>query len=118
MATKGKHMAPDEIGLFIIPEETDELGDTHDLSAAKEMIEEDKPICPDVPKYLIPDKVYDILKWVGLVVCYALAIFVDKVGHAWKLPNVDAIVTTIEATGLLIGMCIGASQLSFMGRQQ
>lgn len=99
---RGKHMAdvtPDEQGLFTVPEDTIET-----------------TAVTDVPKYLMPDKVYDVLKWIGLVVCYALAIFVDKVGTAWGMPHVSEVVTTIEAVGLFIGMCIGASQLSAGGR--
>lgn len=32
-------------------------------------------------KYLLPDKVYDVLKWVGLVVCPALATLTLTVGN-------------------------------------
>ena len=45
------------------------------------------------PAWLIPDKVYDVLKWVGLVVLPALAVFVQTVGTAVgcpHLPNLDA----------------------------
>jgi hypothetical protein len=105
---RGKHMAeitPDEQGLFTVP---DELDATADLSEAV--------VVPDVPKYLIPDKTYDVLKWVGLIACPAVATFVSVVGPKWGMPNVDAVVTTINATGLLIGALIGASHISAMGR--
>jgi len=65
--------------------------------------------------YLIPDKLYDVLKWVGLVLCPALAVLVATVGPAWGLPYVDPIVTTINAVGLFIGALIGASQLKASG---
>lgn len=61
--------------------------------------------------YLMPDKLYNVLKWVGLVLCPALAVLVATVGPAWNMPNVDPIVTTINAIGLFIGACIGVSQL-------
>lgn len=61
--------------------------------------------------YLIPDKLYDILKWVGLVLCPALAVLVATVGPAWGMPYVEPVVTTINAVGLFIGACIGVSQL-------
>ena len=35
------------------------------------------------PAWLIPDKAYDVLKWVGLVVLPALSLFVGTVGPAW-----------------------------------
>lgn len=62
-------------------------------------------------EYLIPDDVYNVLKWVALILLPALTVFVSTVGPQWGMPNVDAIVTTLNAVGLLIGTCIGASQL-------
>lgn len=62
--------------------------------------------------FLLPDSVYDILKWVGLVFCPALAVLVATVGPAWGMPYVEPIVTTINAVGLFIGALIGVSQLS------
>lgn len=65
--------------------------------------------------YLLPDWIYDIAKWMGLILCPALAALVGAVGPAWGLPNVDAIVLTINAIGVFIGAIIGASQVSAMG---
>ena len=59
--------------------------------------------------YWLPDKVYQVLKWVALVVLPALAVFVNTAGPSLGLPHVDVIVTTINALGLLIAACIGAS---------
>lgn len=63
-------------------------------------------------QYLIPDRIYNILKWVGLIACPALATFVGVVGPVWGMPHVDAVVTTINALGLLIGALIGASHVT------
>lgn len=60
--------------------------------------------------YLLPDKVYQTLKWVALVLLPALAVFANTVGPVLGLPHVDAIVTTLNALGLLIAACIGVSQ--------
>ena len=65
-----------------------------------------------MPEYLLPDRVYDVIKWVGLIVCPALAALVGAVGPAWGMPNVDAVVLTINAVGVFIGAVIGASALS------
>ena len=62
--------------------------------------------------YLIPNKVYDIIKWVGLIACPAIATFIGVVGPVWGMPHVDAVVTTVNAIGLLIGALIGASQIA------
>lgn len=66
-------------------------------------------------EYLLPDKVYLALKWLGLIFMPALAALIGAVGPAWGLPKVDAIVLTINALGTFIGVVIGASQLSAMG---
>ena len=60
--------------------------------------------------YLLPDKVYQTLKWAALVLLPALAVFTNTVGPVVGLPHVDAIVTTLNALGLLIAVCIGVSQ--------
>lgn len=62
--------------------------------------------------YFLPDGAYNVLKWVGLIACPALATFVSVVGPVWGMPMVDATVTTINATGLLIGALIGASHIT------
>ncbi len=66
--------------------------------------------------YLLPDKAYQILKWVGLILMPALAALIGAVGPAWGLPHVDAIVLTLNAIGTFIGVVIGASQVSAMGK--
>ena len=63
------------------------------------------------PAWLIPDKAYDVLKWVGLVVLPALSLFVGTVGPAWGWTHVDAIVTTLNALGILAGTLIGVSAI-------
>lgn len=65
----------------------------------------------NVPDWLIPSKVYDVLKWVGLVVLPAVAVFASTVGAAWGLPHVNEIVLTLNALGVLVGAVIGVSAL-------
>lgn len=60
--------------------------------------------------YLLGSKAYSILKWVGLIAMPALATFVGVVGTVWAWPHTDAIVTTINAVGVLVGALIGVSQ--------
>ena len=66
-------------------------------------------------EYWLPDKVYDILKWVSILLCPALATLVGVIFNVWGIPYGDQIVTTINAIGLFIGGVIGLSQLSVMG---
>ena len=64
-----------------------------------------------VPSWLIPDKVYDVLKWIGLVVFPALALCFGAVAPAWGLDEAIAqnVVLTLNAVGTCIGVVIGAS---------
>lgn len=64
-----------------------------------------------VPDWLIPNRLYDVLKWVGLIVCPALAVFVQTIGTAWGFADTSAVVLTLNAAGALIGVLIGASAL-------
>jgi hypothetical protein len=61
--------------------------------------------------YLLPDKAYEILKWIALIALPAIAVFAQAVGPAWGLPHVDQIVATIDALGMLIGALIGVSEI-------
>ena len=54
--------------------------------------------------YLLPDKAYEILKWVALIALPAVAWLVGAVGPQWGLPHCGEIVTTINAVGALIGV--------------
>lgn len=61
--------------------------------------------------YLLPDKVYQALKWVALIALPAVAVFVQAVGPAWGLPHIDQIVITLNALSVLVGALIGVSDL-------
>lgn len=60
-------------------------------------------------EYIIPSKIYQVLKWLGLIACPAIATFIGAVFPAWGIPNADAVVLTLNATGVLIGALIGVS---------
>lgn len=63
-------------------------------------------------QYFMPDGVYNVLKWVGLIALPALAVFYSIIAPAWGLPYADQVVLTLNALGVLIGTLIGASQLT------
>lgn len=63
----------------------------------------------NVPDWLIPNRVYDVLKWVGLLVLPTCAWFIGITGPAWGLADVDAVVLTLNALGAATGVIIGAS---------
>lgn len=63
-------------------------------------------------KYLIPDKVYNVLKWVCIIalplMAWAYGYFADIWG--WIYP--DQIVRTINGIATLLGGLIGISQIT------
>lgn len=59
--------------------------------------------------YILPDKLYNVLKWVGLMVLPALATLVQTVGTAVGFEYADVAATVITAVGTFIGVIIGAS---------
>lgn len=60
-------------------------------------------------QYIIPDKAYDILKWVGLIVLPAVAAFVSTVGTAAGWDGTNLTVTVVTAVGTLLGAVLGVS---------
>lgn len=63
----------------------------------------------------IPDKVYDILKWVALICIPALVTFLSVVLGVLDVDpkTVNVIVTIISAVGTLIGTLIGVSTSAY-----
>ncbi len=64
-------------------------------------------------EYILPFKIYECLKWIGLIACPATATFLGVVGPAWHV-SLEPWVITINATGLLIGSLLGYSQKTAM----
>jgi len=63
----------------------------------------------------LPDKVYDVLKWVCLICLPALAVFYFTLSKIWGLPFGAEIPATINAIAVLIGALIGISQINIKG---
>ena len=60
-------------------------------------------------QYLLPDKTYNILKWVGLVALPAVGTFVGTVGTAVNWEPTAIAVTVITAAGTLVGALLGVT---------
>nr|DAZ39093.1 MAG TPA: holin [Caudoviricetes sp.] len=63
----------------------------------------------DDKTYFLPSKAYEWLKWLGLIAIPAIATFTGVIGAVWGWHDTDAIVTTLNAVGVLIGSLIGIS---------
>ena len=63
----------------------------------------------DNKTYLLNNRTYEVLKWAGLIAFPAIATFIGVIGAVWGWSDTDAIVTTLNAIGVLIGALIGVS---------
>ncbi len=61
----------------------------------------------------LPDKVYDVLKWVCLICLPAAAWGYDALGELWGFPYVDRIPQSINIVATILGILIGVSTLNY-----
>lgn len=62
---------------------------------------------------VLPDKVYEILKWTCLVVLPALAYGYSALSEIWNLPLGTQVSQTINIVATVIGVIIGVSSLNY-----
>ena len=62
----------------------------------------------------MPSKVYDVLKWILLIVVDAFITMFTLLASTWgwDIP-VEAIVTTIAAISTFVGVCVGISNYNY-----
>lgn len=65
------------------------------------------------PKGFLPDRVYDVLKWVAIIVMPALATFIVGLGGIWSLPFAGQAAATVTAVGVLLGALLGLSSVKY-----
>jgi hypothetical protein len=61
----------------------------------------------------INNKVYDILKWVAVLLLPALSTFIAYVFPLWGIPYGNEISKTITALAVFIGAIIGISSIAY-----
>ena len=59
------------------------------------------------------DKIYDILKWIALVVLPAIATLYAALSGIWGFPYGEQIVGTIAAIDTFFGVVIGVSSIQY-----
>lgn len=59
----------------------------------------------------IPDKIYDVLKWLVIIVFPAIATLYAALSAVWAWPYSDEVVTTITAVDTFLGavLCISTA---------
>ena len=65
----------------------------------------------------LKDGVYDILKWLVIIVLPAAAVFYSRLAGAWGWPYAEAIKETIIALQAFLGAIIGVSTASYYADQ-
>ena len=65
------------------------------------------------PRGFLPDRVYDILKWVAIIVMPALSTFIVGLGGIWSLPYAGQVAATVTAIGVLLGAFLGLSSVKY-----
>ena len=65
-------------------------------------------------QYMIPDGVYQLLKWAALIVLPAAATLIATVGPVWGMDGtlVQAVTTTITAVSAFCGVVLGVSEVT------
>ncbi len=63
------------------------------------------------------NKVYDILKWIALVVLPAIATLYLALSKIWGLPYGEQIVGTITAIDTFLGALLGISSINYAKKE-
>lgn len=62
---------------------------------------------------MLNNKLYDVLKWVALIVLPAIAILYGSLADIWGLPYGVQIPDTITAIDLFLGVVLGVSNVTY-----
>lgn len=62
---------------------------------------------------IIPDKVYDVLKWICLVVLPGLGSLYAALATLWGWPYIEEIPNTLQAFCFFLGALIGVSTVAY-----
>lgn len=65
----------------------------------------------------LPNKVYDVLKWICAIVLPALGTLYFALASIWSLPYAEAIVGTIAAVTTFLGVILGISTATYNKQQ-
>lgn len=63
------------------------------------------------------NKIYDILKWIALIVLPAIGTLYFALAGIWHLPYGEEIVGTITAVDTFLGAILGISNMSYKGEK-
>ena len=61
----------------------------------------------------LPDKVYDVLKWIALIALPACGTLQSVLSGVWGLPYGEEVLSTITAVGTFVGALLGISTVNY-----
>lgn len=61
----------------------------------------------------LPDKVYDVLKWITILFLPAIAVLYKSLAAEWGLPYADQIYNSVFAVHIFLGSILGISSLTY-----
>lgn len=59
------------------------------------------------------NKMYDVLKWIAMVVLDAVGVFYKTISAIWNLPYGDEVLATCAALSILLGALLGISSAQY-----
>lgn len=65
----------------------------------------------------LPNRIYDVLKWITLICIPALATFYVALSGVWGWPYADEVAKSSNAVCVLIGALIGISTATYYKEQ-
>ena len=66
---------------------------------------------------MFSNKIYDVLKWVALVLLPALAVLYGALAKVWNFPYPSEIVYTITAVDTFLGAVLGISNINYNNKK-
>ena len=63
---------------------------------------------------MLPNKVYDVLKWVAILFLPALAVLIKNVFPIWGIPYGEQIYETLIEFEVFLGTILGISAISYI----
>lgn len=64
-------------------------------------------------KPLIPNKVYDWMKWITIIALPAIATLLLAIGNIWNIAVLTPVAATVTAVTTLLGTLLGVSTISY-----
>lgn len=59
------------------------------------------------------NSLYDILKWVAILLLPALSTLIAVIGNIWGIPVCEPIAQTVTAIGVFLGAILGISSIQY-----